>query len=408
MGAHDLHASALDAVVKDAVAEGVDTTIPVRGRSWSRRKLLPFASGKTVRDLARLRRVRLDRVVSEPGTRARVATRLIRWLCRSADRHFSSDDALVRLRRRLAWIDRTRGLLNLGRTERYTWQRSKLDGVRVRLVILRATAVHRPPSSVLLYLHGGAFLLRTLNGHMNLAAGIARAAGLDQAVLPIYRLAPEYPYPAAIDDCLAAYRGLLAHGLRGDQIVLAGDSAGGGLALKLLMRLRDQGLPMPSCGVLISPFTDMSCSGRSIQTNAGKDPMFGRIPAMNVRFYLGQTDPRDPRCSPLFGDFTGLPPLIAQVGSTERLLDDSVRLAPRVRRAGGELEVEVWNDLPHVWHAMGLPESAQAIESLGRFIRRRRGQAAGASSPADAPVDRSAGPDIKPLRPHARIGNTGV
>ncbi|TDU26401.1 acetyl esterase/lipase [Panacagrimonas perspica] len=383
MGAQDLPASALDAVLDTSTATSV------RARKRPPRKLLTFASRKAVRGLARLQRVRLDRVISEPGARARVTTRLIRWLCRSADRHFASDDALVRLRRRLAWIDRARGMLNLGRTERYTWKRSKLDGVRVRLVNPEAAAANQPPSSVLLYLHGGAFLLRTLNGHMNLAAGIARAAGLDQAVLPIYRLAPECPYPAAIDDCLAAYRSLLARGLRGDQIVLAGDSAGGGLVLKLLMRLRDRGLPMPCCGVLLSPFTDMSCSGRSIQTNAGKDPMFGRIPAMNVRFYLGQTDPRDPHCSPLFGDFAGLPPLIAQVGSTERLLDDSLRLAPRVRRAGGELEVEVWNGLPHVWQAMGLPESAQAIESLGRFVRRRRAQT-GPSIPAEVAMDEPA------------------
>lgn len=297
---------------------------------------------------------------------------MIRWLCSSAERHFTDNDALLRLRRRLVLIDRTRGLLNLGRTERFTWERGKLNGIRVRVVQPQGIARHTRPESVLLYLHGGAFLLRTLNGHMNLAASIARAAALDQAILPIYRLAPEAPYPAAIDDCMAAYAGLIARGLQGDQIVLAGDSAGGGLALKLLMRLRDTGMPMPRCAALLSPFTDMSCSGRSIQANADRDPMFGRLPAMHVRFYLGSIDPRDPRCSPLFGNFTGLPPLIAQVGSTERLLDDSVRLAPRVRRAGGELEVEVWNDMPHVWQAMGLPESVLAIESLGRFIRRHR------------------------------------
>ncbi len=315
-------------------------------------------------------RVRLDRVVAEPGARARLTNRVIRWLCRSADRHFSNDDALLRLRRRLALIDRAGGLLSLGRTERFDWRRGTINGIRARFV--QPQDASKDAQSVLLYLHGGAFLLRTLNGHMNLAAGIARAAGLEQAVLPIYRLAPECPYPAAIDDCLAAYRGLLARGLRPDQIVLAGDSAGGGLVLKLLMRLRDTGLQMPCCGVLLSPFTDMSCSGRSIHANASKDPMFGPLPAMHVRFYLGETDPRDPNCSPLFGDFAGLPPLIAQVGSTERLLDETVRLAPRVRRAGGVLEVEVWNEMPHVWQAMGLPESAQAIESLGRFIRRQR------------------------------------
>lgn len=364
MGMHDLSLPTAD------VAPTAPN--PARRGALRRNKYVRLATLSPSSLLPRIRKVRLDRVIAEPGARAKLTTRAIRWLCRSADRHFASDDAMVKLRRRLAMIDRARGLLSMGRTERFSWQRATLNGIRVRIVQPAASAKRLPPRSVLLYLHGGAFLLRTLNGHMNLAAGIAREAGLDQAVLPIYRLAPEFPFPAAIDDCVAAYRGLLARGFTRQQIVLGGDSAGGGLVLKLLMRLRDTGLPMPSCGVLISPFTDMSCSGRSIQSNAGKDPMFGRLPAMHVRFYLGATDPRDPQCSPLFGDFSGLPPLIAQVGSTERLLDDTVRLAPRVRRAGGVLDVEVWNDLPHVWQAMGLPESAQAIASLGRFIRRHR------------------------------------
>lgn len=380
MGAQDLP---LDSPAADALdtRQTVPTLSPKKTRRGPlrRNKYVRLATLSPASLLPRVRKVRLDRVVAEPGARARFATRVIRWLCQSADRHFASDDAMVKLRRRLAMIDRARGVFSLGRTERFTWKRGMLNGIRVRSVQPAAAEKRLPPRSVLLYLHGGAFLLRTLNGHMNLAAGIARSAGLDEAVLPIYRLAPEFPFPAAIDDCVAAYRGLLSRGFTRDQIVLGGDSAGGGLVLKLLMRLRDTGLPLPSCGVLISPFTDMSCSGRSIQSNAGKDPMFGRLPAMHVRFYLGATDPRDPLCSPLFGDFAGLPPLIAQVGSTERLLDDTVRLAPRVRRAGGVLEVEVWNDMPHVWQAMGLPESAQAIESLGRFIRRHRGAASAVS-----------------------------
>jgi acetyl esterase/lipase len=325
-------------------------------------------------------RVRIDRIVTSPSARAKVTTRVIRWLCRSVERHFEDDHGMLRLRRQLELFDRARGLFGVGRTERFTWDRGALNGVRVRIVqpASAARGVDRP--STLLYLHGGAFLLRTLNAHMDLAAGIARVADLDQAVLPIYRLAPECPYPAAIDDCLAAYVGLLNRGVPSSRIALGGDSAGGGLVLKLLMRLREHGLPMPSCGVLISPFTDMSCSGRSIEANAAVDPMFGRFSALHVRFYLGANDPRDPLCSPLYGNFEGLPPLMAQVGSTERLLDDSLRLAPRIRRAGGELQVQVWNDMPHVWQAMALPESAQAIAALGRFIAHhvRPAQVAGA------------------------------
>ncbi len=314
-------------------------------------------------------RVRIDRVVAAPSARALVTTRVIRWLCRSVDRHFVDNGGMLRLRRQLELFDRVRGMFGIGRIEQFTWDRGAINGVRVRVVQPASTVRTAEPPSTLLYLHGGAFLLRTLNAHMDLAAGIARESGLDQAVLPIYRLAPECPYPAAIDDCMAAYVGLLNRGIPPGRIALGGDSAGGGLVLKLLMRLRERGLPMPCCGVLISPFTDMSCSGRSIDTNAGIDPMFGRIAALHVRFYLGSTDPRDPLCSPLFGRFEGLPPLMTQVGSTERLLDDSLRLAPRIRRAGGELYVQVWNHMPHVWQAMALPESAQAIGALGRFIR---------------------------------------
>lgn len=323
--------------------------------------------------------VRIDRVMDAPSPRAQVTTRVIRWLCRSVGTHFEDSSTMLRLRRQLELFDRARGLFGVGRRERFTWDRAALNGVRVRMVRPAAAPRSGEPPSTLLYLHGGAFLLRTLNAHMDLAAGIAREAGLEQAVLPIYRLAPECPYPAAIDDCLAAYVGLLNRGVPASRIALGGDSAGGGLVLKLLMRLRDRGLPMPSCGVLISPFTDMSCSGRSIDTFAGIDPMFGRIDALHVRFYLGSTDPRDPLCSPLFGRFDGLPPLMAQVGSTERLLDDTLRLAPRVRRARGELVVQVWNEMPHVWQAMGLPESARAIQELARFIRARCTRAASAT-----------------------------
>lgn len=314
--------------------------------------------------------VRIRQLSLDPSPRARVTTRIIRWLCRKPPTDLSEQHDLVRLRKRIAVFDRLTGLFGLGRAAPVLWHRACVNSVRVRVVRSRQehAATGSDTAPVLLYLHGGAFLVRALNRHMDLADRICRAAGLQEGILPIYRLAPEHPFPAAIDDCLAVYRGLLRH-KQAHRIVLAGDSAGGGLVLKLLMRIRDLGLPMPACGVLLSPFTDLSCSGDSISANAPVDPMFGNIPSMHARFYLGALGARDPRCSPLFGDFAGLPPLLAQVGSTERLLDDSLRLAPRVRRAGGALEVEIWQDLPHVWHLMGMPESDAAISSVARFMR---------------------------------------
>lgn len=298
-----------------------------------------------------------------------MTTRVIRWLCRKPPADPSEWQGLVRLRRKVALFDRVSGLFGMARASTYRWHRACIERVRVRVV--RPNAMHLPHASdgpVLLYLHGGAFLLRALNGHMNLADRICRAAGLTEAILPIYRLAPEHPFPAAIDDCQAVYEGLLRH-VPAERIVVAGDSAGGGLVLKLLMRARDRGLPMPSCAILLSAFTDLSCSGRSIETNAPVDPMFGTLPCMHARYYLGEIGARDARCSPLFGQFHDLPPLLAQVGSTERLLDDTLRLAPRVRRVNGRLVIEVWEEMPHVWHLMGLPESHAAIESIARFIQ---------------------------------------
>lgn len=267
------------------------------------------------------------------SARARLTNRVLRWVVHSSARSMLEAAGLLRLRRHVALMDRVAGALRIGRTEHFAWRRSSVNSVRVREV--RPALNGGDDAPILLYLHGGAFLLRALNGHMNLASAIARSGGLSRAILPIYRLAPEHPFPAGLDDCTRVYRGLLQHGTPGHRIVLAGDSAGGGLVLKLMMRLRDKGLALPICAVLLSPFTDMSCSGDSVSANAALDPMFGGLPAMHARFYLGATSALDPRCSPLFGDFRDLPPVLAQVGSTE----------------------------------LGLPESRRAVDGIGQFIR---------------------------------------
>lgn len=220
---------------------------------------------------------------------------------------------------------------------------------------------------VLLYLHGGAFVAETPVFHAALLARLCRAAGTRGLMLH-YRLAPEHRYPAALDDCVAAYRWLLDQGDEPGRILVAGDSAGGNLTLALLLRARDEGLPLPAGAVAMSPVADLSFSGESIQRNDGVDDMFsadlmGALPPV----YLSQPQlATHPHVSPVFGDYRGLPPLLLIVGSTELLLDDSVRVAHRCPSA----QLLVWHGMPHVFPGFDfLPEAREATERMGRFMR---------------------------------------
>jgi acetyl esterase/lipase len=189
-----------------------------------------------------------------------------------------------------------------------------------------------------------------------------------------YRLAPEHPFPAALDDALAAYRWLLAEGADPRRIAVMGDSAGGGLAFSLLLRLRDQGAPLPAAAVALSAWTDLALTGASLRLNAAADPMLNAedLPKL-AACYLASADPRDPYASPLYGDATGLPPTLIQAGSDEILHDDSTRMADRLRAAGCEVELEIWPRMPHAWHLFApvLPEARRAIERIGAFVRGR-------------------------------------
>jgi len=220
---------------------------------------------------------------------------------------------------------------------------------------------------VLLYLHGGAFIAETPMFHGALVARICRECRA-RGLMPSYRLAPEHRYPAALDDCVAAYRWLLGQGHDASRIVVAGDSAGGNLTLALLLRLRDEGLPLPAGAVALSPVADLTFSGESIRRNDGVDDMF-RADMMDamVPVYLAQRDLRThPHVSPLFGDFAGMPPLLLVVGSTELLLDDSVRVAQRCPGA----QLLVWDGMPHVFPGFDfLPEAREATKRIGRFVR---------------------------------------
>jgi len=225
---------------------------------------------------------------------------------------------------------------------------------------------------VLLYLHGGGYVLGSIRSHGELISRLARATG-GRALAPIYRLAPEHPFPAAVDDAVAAYRWLLAEGTLPENIVIAGDSAGGGLTMATLLSLRDAGDPLPLAAVCLSPWVDLEGTSASIAERAHLDPIIERsgLQKMAAR-YLGGGDPRHPLASPIHADLRGLPPLFIQVGTAEVLFDDAVRLAERARLAGVDVTLDPWEEMLHVWHIFAmLPEARRAIERIAWFIRER-------------------------------------
>jgi acetyl esterase/lipase len=228
------------------------------------------------------------------------------------------------------------------------------------------------PLRTLLYLHGGGYYFCSPKSHRSLVFPLAVHTGARTFSLD-YRLAPEHPFPAALDDALAAYRQLVKDGTPPESIVVAGDSAGGGLALALLVALRDAGDALPAAGLLFSPWTDLAATGATLISNDGLDPMFrGAAIARAARFYLGATSPTHPYASPLYADLTGLPPLLIQVGSTEVLLDDARRVAERARAVQVEVDFEIWPKMPHVWQLFVpfIPEGRAALERAAAFACR--------------------------------------
>jgi len=239
----------------------------------------------------------------------------------------------------------------------------------------------------LLYLHGGAWCLHLPWIYRRLMTALSEQTGL-RVLLVNYRLAPEHPFPAGIDDCFAVYRWLAEQGYAERPFALAGDSAGGNLSLITLMRARDALLPLPDCAVLLSPATDLTASGSSQRYNAKADPIFSPAAVdLLPNVYCPGQDRRNPLLSPLFGNWNGLPPLLFHAGSTEMLLDDSVRAHDRAVQAGVEAEIEVWVGLPHVFHVFSLiPESRAGVRAVAVFIEkhaaRRRATVAAVAVPA--------------------------
>jgi epsilon-lactone hydrolase len=233
---------------------------------------------------------------------------------------------------------------------------------------LIATAASRLDRHVL-FLHGGGYVTGSPALYRHFTWRIATATRA--RVLAIdYRLAPEHPFPAALDDARAAYRWLLAGRVDPQRTAVIGDSAGGGLALALLLKLRDDGLVLPGAAVALSPWTDLALTGASLSLSAKSDPMLNPADArLFAGCYLADTDPRNPYASPLYGNPAGLPPTLIHVGSDEILHDDAVRMAENLRAARCQVEIEVWPRMPHGWHLFApvLPEARTAIARIGAF-----------------------------------------
>lgn len=227
--------------------------------------------------------------------------------------------------------------------------------------------------ATLLLCHGGAFVAAGGDGYLFYAEMLGRPCRA-RVLLVDYRLAPEHAFPAAVDDALSTWRFLLDAGIAPESVAIAGDSAGGGLTAATLVAVRDSGAPLPAAAVCISPWLDLTLSGGTIATKADEDPFVDALGllAPAAEAYLAGADPKTPTASPLFADLAGLPPLLVQVGTAEILLDDARSFAERARLAGVDVELEVAQDMIHVWHAFAdiFPEGAQAIDRLTTFLQK--------------------------------------
>ncbi len=273
------------------------------------------------------------------------------------------DPDIAELRRQLIWVEK----FTPGPPKGFTQAAIEIAG----LPAVRVSSADARPGFHVLHLHGGAYVYGTPQLYRDFLWRLATAT---QATVTCtdYRLAPEHPFPAAIDDAVAAYRSLLDAGADPRRIAITGDSAGGGLLFGMLMKLRDDDIPMPAAAAGLSPWTDLGLSGDSFLGNAKAEPMLSIDQARAfARHYLGSTDPRHPYASPIHGDGRGLPPSLIQVGSDEILRDDAERMARTLRNGGGTVELEVWHRMPHVWHLFAriVPEGKRAIARIGEFVR---------------------------------------
>jgi epsilon-lactone hydrolase len=267
--------------------------------------------------------------------------------------------SIPELRRRVEHVARVFGRLPAG----VDVSPVSMDGLYGEWVRVHGSAA----GSVILYFHGGGYVMGSCRAYRSVVANVAAGSGVDALTFD-YRLAPEHPFPAALDDSIAAYQWLLSQQTSPSRIVFAGDSAGGGLCLAALLAIRDRNLPLPRAAVVLSPWTDLTCSGES---HMKEDPLAykGCFPVFSA-YYAGTHDPAEPMISPLFGDLTGLPPLLMYVGEREHLLDDSVRFAEKARAFGVAAVLNVGRGMVHCYPLLSplFPEAKEAMDEICKFI----------------------------------------
>jgi len=225
--------------------------------------------------------------------------------------------------------------------------------------------------AALLYVHGGGYVIGSLDSHRHMVSEAGRATKAWALALD-YRLAPEHPFPAAVEDAVSGYRYLLSRGIRPGRIAIAGDSAGGGLVVAAMLAILEAGMAQPACGWCISPWVDMEGIGESMSTKAEADPTVQRAGLLELAgLYLNGADPRSPLAAPIYADLRGLAPLLIQVGAAETLLDDAIRLAKIAGAADVRVDLQVWPEMVHVWHLFHpeLKAGLRAIEAGGAYVR---------------------------------------
>lgn len=299
----------------------------------------------------------------QPSPKISIRARIVRWITGA---YFKTVDA------RKANVHSIRHRWHL--LSRFLWiafgVKSRSDYVN-ELPALWLRPKRHPDDKLLLYLHGGAYIMGSIRTHRQFVSYLARAAGV-RALLPEYRLAPEHKFPAAVHDAVGIYRTLLADGFAARNIVIAGDSAGGGLTMAALLSLRDAGVPLPAAACLLSPWLDLAATGESMSTHADRDPWFKpRDMPLVADYYCSKDQRRDPLVSPVYADLSGLPPLYIQVGADEILLSDSTRAADKVRASGGQVDIEIWPGMWHVFQAFVhlMPEARAATRKIGAYVR---------------------------------------